>query len=118
MKSLPVPEIEQIQAMLNGSIYDVLEQYVDNPRASDFRRFITVNRQRLIEHLVEHSDAAEEYFQRHANYLGGHDIERIRKADSGYVVVSMDHGKETCERHFHSLPDAVAEHILLNHGMF
>ena len=118
MKSLPVPKSEQINAMLNGTIFDLLRDYTDNPKSVDFRKFLTITRQDLTDYLTAHRDEAEAYFQKQLVFQGTHDVERLFQQGSEYVVVSMDHGQRKCPRPFHSLAEAVAEQVLVNHGMY
>lgn len=118
MKSLPIPEDEQIRAMLNGSIYDLLQNYDVEPELVDFRKFITVNRQRLIDFLSAHSAEAENYFRKHSAIEATHDVEKIWRDGTEYVTAWMDHGLPRSTRRFVTLGEAVAEHILVSHGMY
>jgi hypothetical protein len=118
MKPLPIPESVQIDAMLHGTIFDVLAEYVNAPRVGDLGKYITVDRAELISYLDAHPEAAKAYFQREQSSTTTHDVERILRCGSDYTVVSMFHGEEQSPRHFNTLAEAVAEHVLLGHLMY
>lgn len=118
MKTFPIPYADQIDAMLNGTIYDLLTQYIEHPRGTDFRKFISVRRPELINFLNEHPSAAEAYFRKQLASSPTHDVEKIFHRDLQYVVASMDHGKERDVHCFGSLAEAVAQHVLVSHGMY
>lgn len=118
MKTLHIPEEDQIRAMLNGSIYDLLRNYGVQPEHVDFRKFITVNRQKLVEYLSTHVGEAENYFRKHSAVEAAHDVEKIWRDGSEYVTAWMDHGRPCSEKRFARLEEAVAEHILVSHGMY
>lgn len=118
MKALPIPETDQMRAMLDGSIYDLLCKYVENPPRYDFRRFLTVHRHTLIDFLLKNHDMAETYFEKQRQVQTTHDVERMWEEDGKYVVASMDHGNARSVRQFKSLAEAVAEHVLVSYGMY
>ena len=118
MKTLPIPETEQMRSMLDGSIYDLLCEYVNDPPRYGFRRFLTVDRQTLVDFLLKNHEAAERYFERQEQVQAGHDVERIWEEDGEYTVSTMDHGSRGAVRRFSSLAEAVAEHVLVSYGMY
>ncbi len=118
MKALPIPEEEQIRAMLDGSIYDLLRDYDAQPEHVDFRKFVTVDRKKLIDFLSSHTAEAENYFRKHSVTAGTHDFEKISRDGSEYVTAWMDHGQPRSTRRFATVEEAVAEHILVSHGMY
>ncbi|MBK8402492.1 MAG: hypothetical protein IPL29_16045 [Propionivibrio sp.] len=118
MNILPIPEEEQIRALLDGAIYDLLRNYVVHPERVDFRKFITLNRQKLIDFLSVHTDEAENYFRKHSATTATHDAEKIWRDGSEYVTAWLDHGQLRSTRRFATLGEAVAEHILVSHGMY
>jgi hypothetical protein len=118
MKSLPIPDIDQIRAMLNGSIYDLLCNYVENPPRYDFRKCLTINRQKLVDYLRRNPGDAEAYFQKQKQARTTHDVERMWEEDGEYIVATMDHGNARDVRRFKSLAEAVAEHLLVSFGMY
>lgn len=118
MNTLPIPEEDQIRAMLNGSIYDLLRNYNVQPERVDFRKFITVNRQKLINFLSSHNGEAETYFQKYSKIEATHDVEKISRDGANYMTAWMDHGQPRSTRRFTTLGEAVAEHVLVSHGMY
>ena len=95
MKPLPIPEIEQMNAMLDGSFPSLLSNYVENPPKYDFRNFITINRQKLIEFLTRNPDKAKAYYQSQlkVNSVATHDVSKVWQEGSGYFVAWMDHDR-------------------------
>jgi hypothetical protein len=118
MDPLPVSKADQINAMLNGTLFHLLGRYVDDPLRTDFRKLITVERADIVAYLREHPQAAETYFQWQLINSPNHDVETILRRKNGYVVVTMFHGEERFPRQFSSIAEAVAEHVLLNFGMY
>jgi hypothetical protein len=118
MTGISIPENEQINAMLNGSIYDLLGHYISDPRSIDFRKYITVGRQQLVEFLQVHTDIADVYLRMQLSMDGNHDVERVFRQGSGYVVASMLHGEARWPRYFESAAEAAAQHVLMSHGMY
>jgi hypothetical protein len=104
--------------MLSGTIYELLGKYVQNPERVDFRRIITVTRKDLIEFLSANPRKAEEYFQKHSQINRVHDVERISRDGDEYITSWMDHGHANNIRRFKHLAEAVAEHVLVSHGLY
>ena len=118
MKTSPIPEDDQIRAMLGGSVYELLQNYDVQLERIDFRKFITVDRQKLIDFLTSHPAAADSYFRKHSVSEAIHDVEKIWRDRSEYVTAWMDHGRPLSTRRFATLGEAVAEHVLVVHGMY
>jgi len=118
MKAVPIPETEQMDAMLNQSVYELACNYYENPNQYDLRRYLTVNRRKLVCFLKANPDKAEVYFQKNKNIQATHDVERIWQEGSRYIVASMFHGQVKSPERFRSLPKAVAEHVLVSYGMY
>jgi hypothetical protein len=118
MKPLPIPEEEQLKAMVDGTIYDLLAEYIANPRNVDFRKFITVKRARLIEFLQTNPGLTDTFFKKCSAYKPLHDAQRIFERGSQYCVSAMDRGRERDVTCFKTLPEAVAEYVLVEHGMY
>ena len=117
MLTLPIPQSDQIEAMLSGKVYDLLGLYISRPEDVDFRRYLTISRGDLIDYLRTHPATAERYLKWQLSNQGTHDIERLFQEGAEYVVASMDHGKRLNPSYFRSLEEAVAEHVLACHGM-
>lgn len=118
MNSLPIPETDQINAILTDSVYELVCKYVDNPSPYNLKQYLTIDRKKITDFLTQHPDKAAIYFKKHASTEPTHDIEQIWKENSNYVVASMDHGKPHFVRRFHSLSKATAEHMLVTYGMY
>jgi hypothetical protein len=120
MKSLPIPEIEQMSAMLGNSFDNLLSNYVENPPKWDFRKFITVNRQKLIEFLVANPEKAKAYFQQQMEVKSKatHDVAKIWLEGNNYFVAWMDHGRARNPKQFKTIAEAAAEIVLVNYGMY
>jgi hypothetical protein len=118
MKASPIPEDAQIRAMLDGSIYTLLGDYVRTPEQTDFRKFITVTRQRLINFLSAHPEIAENYFQKHSSIETFHDTGKIWRDGSDYLTAWIDHGQAQYTKRFSRIAEAVAEHVLVAHLMY
>ena len=120
VKPFPIPEIEQMNAMIDGSFDNLLSNYVENPPKWDFRKFITINRQKLIEFLDANSDKAKTYFQKQVEVKSKatHDVAKIWQEGNNYFVAWMDHGRARNPRQFNTIAEAVAELVLVNYGMY
>ena len=118
MITLPIPKEDQIRAMLDGRTFDLLRDYDINPERVDFRKFITVQRQNLIDFLSIHPDAAEDYFRKHSITEATHDVGKIWQDGSGFMTAWMDHGRPRSIWRFETLSEAIAEHVLITHGMY
>lgn len=118
MKSLPIPDNQQIEAMLNFSMYKLTCEYYHNPSEYFSREYITVDRQKIIEYLGKNPKKAEAYFIANKDKTGTHDVEKIWQDGSEYCAGWMDHGKLTSIRRFKNLSEAVAEHVLVCYGMY
>jgi hypothetical protein len=117
MKPLPIPDNEQITAMLSGSILDLLREYVPSPEFTDFRKYLTVSRQKLLDYLAHHPEMTESYYRHQQSLHAIHDVNVIGPFDEGFAVCTMDHGVPTDRRIFKTLAEAVTEHVLCSHGM-
>jgi hypothetical protein len=118
MKTLPIPDTDQINAMLDDSVYDLVCEYIENPSQYNLKKYLTIDRGKLVDFLVQNTGKAETYFQKHASTAASHDVEQIWEEGSEYLVASMDHGKPRSIRRFATLPEAVAEHVLVTYGMY
>ena len=120
MKLLPIPEIEQIQAMLDGSFIRLLADYTEDAERVDFRKFITINRKKMVDFLSANSDKAKAYFEKQleVNNIATHDVAKIWQEGNNYFVAWMDHGRARNPRRFQTLAEAVAELVLVNYGMY
>jgi len=118
MKPLPIPETEQLNAMLEGSVYNLVCTYMNNSSQFNLKKYLTISRQKLISFLVSNPEKAETYFQNQKINPSTHDVEKIWEEGREYFVASLDHGKPRSIRCYQSLPEAVAEHILVSYGMY
>jgi hypothetical protein len=113
-----IPEETQIRAMLEHSVDEMLRQYVDNVSSYNLRKYLTVRRSRIVEFLNTHPELTEAYFRRHSAIQRSHDAENIWQEGPDYVTAWMDHGHPQSIRRFKTLPEAVAEHVLVEYGMY
>ena len=118
MKQHTIPKEEQIKALVQGSIYVLLKEYLANPQIVDFRKYISVTRADLEAFLSQNPQVAETYFQKYRDRESIHEVQMIEKVGSLYKVYEMDHSMPRFERSFSTLYEAVAEHILRSHGLY
>lgn len=120
MKLFPIPEADQMNAMLNNSFHKLLSNYIETPPKYDLRKFITINRQKLIEYLKINPGKAKAYFQKQLKIDSTvtHDVAKIWREGDDYFVAWMDHGHITDPRQFETLTEAIAELVLVNYGMY
>ena len=108
----------QLQSMLTGrSLKLVKEQY---PEANEvtFGRYLTIERADLIRYLRRHPLLTRKYAYKHNYSEAYHDVYAIKKQNGIYLLGWLDHGKLSNPKRFNSLADVVAEHILVEHGLF
>ena len=115
---MDIPAQQQISAMLNGTLPVLLRDRGMDPERVDLRKFITVDRDALSEYLAAHPDEAAAYFSRHEMSNASHDVARLSRDGDAYVTCWMDHGAALSVRRFATLNEAVAEHVLMSHGMY
>lgn len=115
---MQISKEDQIRAMLDGSIFTLLCDYGADPKQVDFRRLINVRRQDIIVFLAEHPNLAENYFQKHSSVEATHDVGKIWQNGSEFLTAWLDHGQSQSPRRFKTLGEAVAEHVLISHGMY
>jgi hypothetical protein len=113
-----IPESDQIGAMLDGSVYKLISDYIPNPSQYNLKQYLTISRRTLVRFLTENTGKAQAYFEEHTMTSPLHDVEQIWKEGSKYFVATMDHGKPRFVRQFATLAEAVAEHLLVTYGMY
>lgn len=118
MKPLPIPKSEQIAALLNGSFFNLLSDYVENPKYLNTRKFITITRQDLVEYLNVNPDKANAFFAKELENNTTHDVARIWREENEYVVAWMDHGEPRNRRAFHGLAEAIADLVIATYGIY
>jgi hypothetical protein len=118
MKSLPIPDTDQMSALLDGSILDLLREYIVDPPRWDFRKLLTIDRQKLIAFLQNNPVKTEAYFQKQKQSKRTHDVLRIWEEDGEYVVAWMDHENPRFPERFKSMAESVAQHVLVTYGMY
>lgn len=115
---IDIPVQQQISAMLSGTLPVLLRDRGMDPERIDLHRFITVDRDALSEYLSAHPDEAAAYFSRHESLIASDDVARLSRDGDAYVTCWMDHGAARSVRRFATLNEAVAEHVLMSHGMY
>jgi hypothetical protein len=113
-----IPEEDQLNAMLEGSVYELACKHVQHPSRYDLKRYLTVDRRQLVDFLIAHPYKAQAYFDKQKRNHATHDVERIWKEGQQYCLASMDHGNARDVRCFGTLAEAVAEHVLVSYGMY
>ena len=104
-------------ALLEGRIYEVLRPYLDK-EVVDFRPYLSVTRSDIVAFLTSRPAIADKYFAEHSRRQIYHDGVRLWRSGVQYHIADMDHGKPRSEKRFDSLAEAVAEHVLITHGMY
>ncbi|MGO9246806.1 MAG: hypothetical protein ACLP0A_17435 [Verrucomicrobiia bacterium] len=119
MKSLPIPSSDQIAALIEGGIYQLLKEYVAEP-VYDCRPYVTVKRPEIIEYLREHPEAAVACFNRHKDRRKHvrHDVAIIEEFGEAFRVYWLDHGKPRSMHTFPDLAEALAEFVLIDVGLY
>ena len=117
MKTLPIPEDEQIISLLQRTFVQKLGEYVSNPRDTDYMSYFSVNRAKVTAYLKRHPAEAQAYFARWSKVTTTHDVPKIWSEGSGYRVASMDHGKPMDIEEFATLEEAVAGHVSREFGL-
>jgi len=115
-----IPDDEQVEALLNESIRELLPKYISNLPETfyyDPKRYLTVNLLIVEVYLRTHPEKAEAYFQRHSRTPSGHDAPVLWREGAEYLVAWMDHGRAIDISRFNSCPEAVAYFVLIRHGM-
>ena len=104
--------------MLSGGVGALLADCMDNPPQYDFKKVLTVKRNDVIDFLNKNTDQATAYWQRHGMVSVPHDAEELYQEGDEYLVAWIDHGKRRWIKRFKSLPEAIAEHVLVAYGMY
>ncbi|MGD0061237.1 MAG: hypothetical protein ABSD58_17635 [Verrucomicrobiia bacterium] len=117
IKSLPIPHTDQIRALLEGRVYQLLKDYVAE-RVYDCKPYLTVERRDIIEYLRAHPEAALGCFNRNKEQRKHvlHDIARIEEYGEAYRVYWLDHGKPHSVQTFPRLAEALAEFVMIDVG--
>jgi hypothetical protein len=114
MKSLPIPEEEQLQALSGGlkEVYRLLTEYLgDLNKAPNFRQHITVTKVQLAEYLRHHPELAQRHVSQPSD-LKYHELPVLERANGNYRVYEVDHRQARYVREFESLADAAAEYLM------
>jgi hypothetical protein len=118
MTNLEIPLPEQIDAMVRGTIVDLIRRYVPNVNSYDFRRYLTVRRADLETYLKEHPSLAASRLATESSDPMIDESTIVEATDEGYQVSTIDHGRRDFVRRFRTVHEAVAEQILRQHGMY
>ena len=117
MKSLPIPEDEQILSLLRRTFVQKIGEYVAQPRDTDYMTYFTVNGSKVVAYLKAHPKEAADYFAGWSEVKTTHDVPRIWREGPKFCVASFDHGKPMDTATFASLEEAVASHVCLEFGL-
>lgn len=114
MKSLPIPEQEQLQALASGlkDVYRLLAEYVgDLNKVPKFRQHITVTKAQLAEFLRREPHLAEQHVSRPSDPKH-HEFPVLERIDGKYRVYEIDHDQPRYVKEFADLADAAAEYLM------
>jgi hypothetical protein len=112
----PISKEEQIVALLTGKIYELVANRLGKS-VVDVRPYLSVTRGDVEEFLQAHPAEAEKYFEEKSQREPLPDRDLIGMRDGKYLVAWSDHGQSRFERSFPTLAEAVADHVLVTHGM-
>ena len=114
MKSLPIPEQEQLQALASGlkDVYCLLAEYVgDLNKVPNFRQHITVTKTQLAEYLRLQPQLAEQHVAQ-PSAPKYHESPVLEHSEGKYRVYEIDHGQPRYVSEFANLADAAAEYLM------
>ena len=114
MKSLPIPEEEQLQALSGGLkyVFRLLTEYLgDLNKAPNFRQHITVTKAQLAEYLRRHQELAECHVSQPSDPKR-HEFPILERVGSGYHVYEIDHDRPRYVKEFVDLAEAAAEYLM------
>jgi hypothetical protein len=114
--SILISKAEQIVALLTGKIYVLVADRVGKS-VIDFRPYLSVTRGDIEDFLRSHPGKAKEYYAEKSRCEPMHDLHLIGMRDGKYLVAYSDHGRARFEKSFATLPEAVADHVLVTHGI-
>jgi hypothetical protein len=117
MKTLPIPEEEQILSLLQRTFVQKIGEYIAQPRDTDYMSYFSVNGSKVFAFLKSHPKEAADYFARWSQVKTNHDVPRIWREGPSYCVAWFDHGKPMDTATFTSLEEAVAGHVCLEFGL-
>lgn len=114
MKTLPIPEQEQLQALASGlkEVYRLLAEYVgDLNKVPNFRQHITVTKAQLVEYLRRQPQLAAQHVSQPTDPKH-HEFPVLERIDGKYRVYEIDHDHPRYIREFTDLPEAAAEYLM------
>ena len=114
MKSLPIPEDEQLQALSGGlkDVYRLLTEYLgDLNKALSFRQHITVTKKQLAEYLRHRPELAACHVSQPSDPKY-HESPVLELADGRYRVYEVYRGEARYPKEFVDLADAAAEYLM------
>jgi hypothetical protein len=117
MKTLPIPEDEQILSLLRRTFVQKIGEYIAQPRDTDYMSYFSVSQVKIAAYLKSHPKEAQAYFADWSKVKTTHDVPKIWREGTGYRLARMDHGKPMNVEEFATLEDAVAGHVSLEFGL-
>jgi predicted metal-dependent enzyme (double-stranded beta helix superfamily) len=114
MKSLPIPEQEQLQALASGlkDVYRLLAEYVgDLNKVPNIRKHITITKTQLAEYLRQQPQLAEQHVARPSDPKY-HESLVLERTEGKYRVYEIDHGQPRYVSEFADLANAAAEYLM------
>jgi len=115
MKTLPIPEEEQLQALAEGlkDVYRLLREYLgDLNKVPNFGQHITVSKLNLINYLRHHPEKVQKHVILAADITKLHDIPALFFDNGKWIVCWTDHGTPVGITYFDDLPEAAANYLM------
>lgn len=117
MKTLPIPEDEQIISLLHRTFVQKIGEYTAEPRDTDYMAYFNVNGSKILSYLKSHPKEAVDYLTCWSEVKTTHDVPKIWREGASYYVAWFDHGKPVDTATFDSLEEGVAAHVCLEFGL-
>jgi len=114
IENIVIPKEEQILALANGltSVYALIKRYTGQPIMSDFRRFITISKNDLINFLTIHPEYSYKHIKTDDEAERMHDLPVLLSQNDQWIVCWMDHGRKTEINIYNNLPEAAANYLM------
>ena len=117
MKSLPIPQEEQILSLLRHTFVQKIAEYVAEPSDTDYMIYFNVTEAKVAEYLKSNPKEAQTYFAAWSQVKTTHDVPKIWREGNRYRVATLDHGKPRDIEEYAALDEAVAAHVSLEFGL-
>jgi len=116
MKEIPSKE-DQIKAIAEGRLYDLLTEYLEDPLKVDVRDYLSVTKADLEKYLENSKADIERIYREFPCRSDAHDVQCIEHIQNKYEVSWMDHGKKSFTNSYPKIEEAAAVFLLRQLGM-